>query len=371
MARQVCHEDDKTSSGGYCYNPSIQTQIQGFVSDPEMFNLTTGMEMIGFSKHLQHQQQHHHSTSDTNMWKTNFIGKLPSQHSASSSKTMNDSNFYHQDFTEPTSSDHHQNLNNMVHHQWQQQQEQHVDDSSLRCVFPCEGNERPSQGLSLSLSSTNPTSIGLQSFELRHTPTTTTTTTQQDQGYHGHFLLKNSKFLLPAQQLLNEFCSLETTKQNDLVLQKQKSQKFNNNKQTWEDQDINNGGSSSSSIKQSLTSLEFVELQKRKTKLLSMLEEVLSLLFFFLNCNNFIKPGYYPYYIYIYIYIYIYMFQNLIFCFLTFINQDYALIWFKSKSSKVLNFSLEWLMRLVSLDFFFFFMILILELIKQLVRVLS
>jgi hypothetical protein len=271
MARQVCHEDDKTSSGGYCYNPSIQTQIQGFVSDPEMFNLTTGMEMIGFSKHLQHQQQHHHSTSDTNMWKTNFIGKLPSQHSASSSKTMNDSNFYHQDFTEPTSSDH-QNLNNMVHHhQWQQQ---HVDDSSLRCVFPCEGNERPSQGLSLSLSSTNPTSIGLQSFELRHTPTTTTTT-QQDQGYHGHFLLKNSKFLLPAQQLLNEFCSLETTKQNDLVLQKQKSQKFNNNKQTWEDQDINNGGSSSSSIKQSLTSLEFVELQKRKTKLLSMLEEVL------------------------------------------------------------------------------------------------
>jgi hypothetical protein len=161
----------------------------------------------------------------------------------------------------------------MVHHQWQQQQEQHVDDSSLRCFFPCEGNERPSQGLSLSLSSTNPTSIGLQSFELRHTPTTTTTT-QQDQGYHGHFLLKNSKFLLPAQQLLNEFCSLETTKQNDLVLQKQKSQKFNNNKQTWEDQDINNGGSSSSSIKQSLTSLEFVELQKRKTKLLSMLEEV-------------------------------------------------------------------------------------------------
>lgn len=270
MARQVCHEDDKTSSGGYCYNPSIQTQIQGFVSDPEMFNLTTGMEMIGFSKHLQ-QQQHHSTSSDTNMWKTNFIGKLPSQHSASSSKTMNDSNFYHQDFTEPTSSDHHQNLNNMVHHQWQQQQEQHVDDSSLRCVFPCEGNERPSQGLSLSLSSTNPTSIGLQSFELRHT---TNNTTQQDQGYHGHFLLKNSKFLLPAQQLLNEFCSLETTKQNDLVLQKQKSQKFNNNKQTWEDQDINNGGSSSSSIKQSLTSLEFVELQKRKTKLLSMLEEV-------------------------------------------------------------------------------------------------
>ncbi|PHT81753.1 hypothetical protein T459_14768 [Capsicum annuum] len=42
------------------------------------------------------------------------------------------------------------------------------DDPSLRCVFPCEGNERPSQGLSLSLCSSNPSSIGLQSFELRH-----------------------------------------------------------------------------------------------------------------------------------------------------------------------------------------------------------
>ncbi|KAL5052952.1 hypothetical protein RYX36_033634, partial [Vicia faba] len=181
-----------------------------------------------------------------------------------------------QDFTvsETTSNDH-QNLN-MLHHQhhhqphqdsssssqWQQQ----VDDSSLRCVFPCEGNERPSQGLSLSLSSTNPSSLVLQSFELRNTHQI------QDQGYQGHFLLKNSKFLLPAQQLLNELCSLETTKQNDLVSQKQKSQKFNN-KQNFEEQDVHNGATTSS-IKHSLTSVEFVELQKRKTKLLSMLEEV-------------------------------------------------------------------------------------------------
>jgi len=292
MARQLCHEDDKTSSGGFCYNPTIQTQIQGFVSDPEMFNLTTGMEMIGFSK--QHLQQQH--STDTNMWKTNFSGKVISQQHvgpSSCSKSMNE-NFYHQDFplSDTTSSD--QNLNNMVHHhdsssshQWQQ-----VDDSSLRCVFPCEGNERPSQGLSLSLSSTNPSSIGLQSFELRHT----TNHHLQDQGYQGHFLLKNSKFLVPAQELLNEFCSLESTKQNDLVLQKQKSQKFNN-KQSWED-DNNNGGSSSS-IKQSLTSVEFVELQKRKTKLLSMLEEV-----------------YYYYYLYV---------SNLNYFIISFhfINQDY------------------------------------------------
>lgn len=271
MARQLC-EDEKTSSGGFCYNP----QIQGFVSDPEMFNLTTGMEMIGFSKHLQHQQQQQQHSTNTNMWETNFSGKLSQQHVGPSPSYHQPQHHHqhHQDFTvsETTSNDH-QNLN-MLHHHHQHQhhqdsssssQWQQVDDSSLRCVFPCEGNERPSQGLSLSLSSTNPSSIGLQSFELRNTHQL------QDQGYQGHFLLKNSKFLLPAQQLLNELCSLETTKQNDLVLQKQKSQKFNN-KQNFEE-DVHNG-STSSSIKHSLTSLEFVELQKRKAKLLSMLEEV-------------------------------------------------------------------------------------------------
>ncbi|GKD94765.1 hypothetical protein Tco_1374602, partial [Tanacetum coccineum] len=43
-----------------------------------------------------------------------------------------------------------------------------LDESSLqRCVLiPCEPNERPSQGLSLSLSSTNPSTIGIQPFEL-------------------------------------------------------------------------------------------------------------------------------------------------------------------------------------------------------------
>ncbi|CAK8579232.1 unnamed protein product [Lathyrus sativus] len=266
MARQLC-EDEKTSSGGFCYNP----QIQGFVSDPEMFNLTTGMEMIGFSKHLHHQQQQEQHSTDTNMWKTNFSGgKLSQQHVGPSPS------YHHQDFTvsETTSNDH-QNLNMLHHHQHHHHQDsssssqwQQVDDSSLRCVFPYEGNERPSQGLSLSLSSTNPSSLVLQSFELRNTHPI------QDQGYQGHFLLKNSKFLLPAQQLLNEFCSLETTKQNDLASQKQKSQKFNN-KQNFEQEHLHNATTSTtSSIKHSLTSVEFVELQKRKTKLLSMLEEV-------------------------------------------------------------------------------------------------
>ncbi|XP_061356363.1 homeobox protein BEL1 homolog [Gastrolobium bilobum] len=307
MARQLCEDKsrDMVSSTGFCYtdvssgNQTMQThlvnQIQGFVSDSEMFNLTAGMEMIGFPKNVQQQQ------SDTNsvMWKS-FFGR-PGQHPGpSSSKTMNESssNFYQHeysnkpDFTSGISETSGENLIDGAHDSvpWQENRLL-VDDSSLRCVFPCEGNERPSQGLSLSLSSNNPSSIGLQSFELRQPDfvssssreglfgkSTNVHQQQQQQQqqmlqdgylsakaanlYQGHFLLKNSKYLIPAQDLLNEFCCLGT-KQSDLP-----KQKPNKNKQ-WEE---DNG--SSSSKKHSLTSLEFVELQKRKTKLLSMLEEV-------------------------------------------------------------------------------------------------
>lgn len=316
MVRQLCEDkssrvDMGSSSNGFCYSdvPSsgnnqtipIQTHlvnhIQGFVTDPEMFNLTTGMEMIGFSKHNNLQQQ---STDSNNavMWKS-FLGNKPGQHegpSSSSSKTMNEScspNFYHhhhqheyinkQDFAAGVSE---------ISAPWQENRTMLVDDSSLRCVFPCEGQERPSQGLSLSLSSTNPSTIGLQSFELRHTSPTghnhqhqQQVLLQQDNGYYsmnstkaanvyqGHFLLKNSKFLVPAQDLLKEICSLGT-RQSDVVVAvpKQKSQK--NNKQWEEDNNAVGGCSSSLIIKHSLSSIELVELQKRKTKLLSMLEEV-------------------------------------------------------------------------------------------------
>lgn len=332
----MCEENrsrDMASSAGFCYsdnNTTMQThlanQIQGcFVSDPEMFNLTAGMEMIGFHKNLQHQQQSDHSNAV--IWKSFFAKPgqhqgehLPPQQGPSSSKTMNhpsssSTNFYHE---YNTSGD--QNLivgggtHDSVSATWQQDNRSlMVDDSSLRCVFPCEGNERPSQGLSLSLSSNNPSSIGLQSFELRQTTNhhqpqppadhdfvsanpregffvksaNTHHDAQQQQQmlqqqdgylsankaaslYHGgHFILKNSKYLVPAQELLNEFCSLGSTKQGD-DLPKQKSQK---NKESWEEED-NNGSGSSSSKKHSLTSLELAEFQKRKTKLLSMLEEV-------------------------------------------------------------------------------------------------
>ncbi|TKY60653.1 Homeobox protein BEL1-like [Spatholobus suberectus] len=310
MARQLCEDKSKdmTSSTGFFYsdvssnNPTIQphlmNHIQGFVTDPEVFNLTTGMEMIGFSKNLQP----HSTESNGVMWKS-FFGK-PGQHAGpSSSKTMNESssNFSNQheynnkqDFTSGISETSSENLIVGGAHDSAPWQENRliVDDSSLRCVFPCEGNERPSQGLSLSLSSTNPSSIGLQSFELRQTSHhqhlsdfvsregffgKSVDAPQQQQMlqdgylsankaaniYQGHFLIKISKFLVPAQDLLNEFCSLGT-KENDVP-----KQKYSQKNKQWEE-----GNDVGSSKNHSLSSLEFVELQKRKTRLLSMLEEV-------------------------------------------------------------------------------------------------
>ncbi|KAF1872740.1 hypothetical protein Lal_00016577, partial [Lupinus albus] len=297
MARQVCEDKsrDMATSNGLCYsdissnNPTIHqthllNQIQGFVTDPEMFNLTTNMGMIGFSKNYLHQQS--------------FFNKLNQQHHGppSSSKTMNKSSntFYHQEYNtnkpdfipgiSETSSDNHLILSarDSVSARLQENRTSLlVDDSSLRYVFPSEGNnlsQRLSEGLSLSLSSNN---IGLQSFELRHQqqqqPDFASSSSSREgfysksyqqqrmmqQGaniYQGHFMLKNSKFLVLAQELLNEFCSLKT-KQNDVVKQKSHQK----NLQSFEEDPKTNN---------SLTSLEFLELQKRKTKLLSMLEEV-------------------------------------------------------------------------------------------------
>ncbi|MED6203586.1 hypothetical protein PIB30_000669 [Stylosanthes scabra] len=262
MARAVCDEKSRemvSSSSGFCYSSS-GTTMEGFVADPsDMFNLTTAIDMVGFStKNLDNNNNNPH------MWKG-----LPS---SPSNKNMNQSSFY-----QHGSSSNNNNHNLMVGGDDDDDSSYRlvVDDSSLRCVFPCEGNERPSQGLSLSLSSTNPSSIGLQSFELRQTthhhpyyayqnspnnkagaaPSSSSSTS----------VLKNSKYLAAAQELLNEFCSLTIKHTSDATKHK------SNNHLNWEDHD---NGTTTPSKKPSLTSLEFVELQKRKTKLLSMLEEV-------------------------------------------------------------------------------------------------
>lgn len=182
-----------------------------------------------------------------------------------------------------------------------------LDESSLqRCVLiPCEPNERPSQGLSLSLSSTNPSTIGIQPFELVRPPQDHHNHNHDHnthQGYFGkpmnmheqhdmmteeYFLrksgnimnsasssiqhqstqymnIRSSRYLTPAQDLLNEFCNLGT-KKNDPP--KAKAQETNQ----WQEHDNSNA---SSSKNKPLNSLEFLELQKRKSKLLQMLEEV-------------------------------------------------------------------------------------------------
>ncbi|XP_039022871.1 homeobox protein BEL1 homolog isoform X2 [Hibiscus syriacus] len=262
MAGELCEDKLRNivSSTGFCYsdvssgNSTMQThmasQIHGFESNPEMFNLTTGMEMIGFSKQ-----------GDTNMamWKGFFNkhGNNTSGPSSSSSKAVNESttDFYQHEFHKPEFTTGSENLIVGPEPSTWQENRLLVDDSSLRCVIPCEGNERPSQGLSLSLSSSNPTSLGLQSFELRQT----------SHGNHeGQFQLRSSKYLDPAKELLNEFCSLGV-KQCDISKQKQTRK----NKQ-WDDDD----DGANSSRKQSLYSLDYSELQRRKTKMLSMLEEV-------------------------------------------------------------------------------------------------
>ncbi|XP_010545511.1 PREDICTED: homeobox protein BEL1 homolog [Tarenaya hassleriana] len=185
--------------------------------------------------------------------------------------------------------------------------------SSMRCCnvvnLPCEVNEerlttttttrtRPSQGLSLSLSSSNPTSISLHSFELRphtarqgyfgktHNNLQHTQMVMNNNSHHHHhqdqFQILRSKYLIPAHEILNEFCSLGTKESDEAIItmvMKQKNQKVKQQLKQWEGNDNkdNHDASASASSRKHvppLHSLEFMELQKRKAKLLSMLDEI-------------------------------------------------------------------------------------------------
>ncbi|CAN0910461.1 Homeobox protein BEL1 homolog [Linum grandiflorum] len=85
------------------------------------------------------------------------------------------------------------------------------------------------------------------------------------------FELRRSRYLGAAKELLNEFCSLASTKQ-DATKQPLKSKPWDVD--GGDDDDDNAATPSSSRIKPSIGSHEFLELQKRKTKLYSLLEEV-------------------------------------------------------------------------------------------------
>ncbi|KAL8064150.1 hypothetical protein ABFX02_01G072500 [Erythranthe guttata] len=265
-------------------------------SAAEIYNLTAGMEMIGFpSKHHHHHHHHHqHTTENPGFWKGFFSSATkPTGNnnnnngggaSSSSSKEITDDptsadHFYQhqqnysdaiQNQTPPSSS----SWNNIHHHQ----NRFLGDDGGGGAVFPCEGNERPSQGLSLSLSSSNPSTIQLQSFQLiRHQQQNQNQNQNQHvinmqsdvlmhhhhhqhvidniHNHQSHAVITNSKYLLPTQELLYEFCSLQT----DEIDHKLKAPKPTD---------------SSLVDETAIKTLDLLELQRRKAKLLQMLEEV-------------------------------------------------------------------------------------------------
>lgn len=223
--------EDK-SSGYNCYSDassSLVTHFQTFEPPPEIYNMTAAMDITGFpSKNL-----------GESLWKG--FGNHHHGGDPSSSMEPTSSEFYHQhDFNKKhdlslISND--QTLMASSLYQNQSYHQSRYDDLFTNC------HERPSKGLSLSLSSSNPSTIALQSFE-------------QVNIHHQQGHIRNSRYLIPAQDLLNEFCSIGT-KQTD-----------SNKTKTHTEEDENN------LRKQSLFSLDLLELQRRKTKLLHMLEEV-------------------------------------------------------------------------------------------------
>ncbi|CAA2994207.1 homeobox BEL1 homolog [Olea europaea subsp. europaea] len=272
MAAQIGEEKTRemVASTGYCYtdhdsstgNQNIQThlvsQLQQFEHSSEIYNLTAGMEMVGFPP--KNLDQHNENTSV--LWKEYF--NKPGG-GASSSKPTSTSEYYSHDLTGISDTTNENFMDSSS--AWNNQNRLMVDDPSLRCVFPGEGNERC---LSLSLSSSNPGTTGIhQSFDLgqqddlRFGPSSSRSVVniqRQQQMMPQHFQIRSSKYLAPAQDLLNEFCNLGSKHSENTP--RPKIQKNNE----WDDENIIK--------KQSLYSLDLLELQKRKTKLLQLLDEV-------------------------------------------------------------------------------------------------
>lgn len=269
------------------------------------------------STHNQHQHQHqHHDVNSTSIpnatstFETNPL-EIYNFESSHNSVSHNSVDHFWNKGPSPCSKPMITHDSSDFYHQF--------DDSSLqRCVFTCEPNERPSQGLSLSLSSANPSSIGLQSFELVRPQEHQHYQHQHHQGYSGksmntdhhhqmmiqdrflgkpgniinsgdgdgehddgggggsfnnhqsaHYNIRSSRYLVPAQEILGEFCNLGSKQSDDHSLKAKAAATTSNPLQ-----DHGNLNNSSSSKAKSLSSVEFMELQKRRTKLLQMLEEV-------------------------------------------------------------------------------------------------
>ncbi|KAL5718686.1 hypothetical protein ACHQM5_011563 [Ranunculus cassubicifolius] len=226
-------------------------QIPSFESNPELYNLTTGMEMLAFP-----------SKNNKSFYNRQQQGQAQGPSSSSSVKNISPSAncFYSNDqFNKPDFSigftPTPDNLNSWV-----------VDDYTT----PTSTTATTTQGLSLSLCS-NELRVQTPHQQQESFFGRSTSFHSQDQqilqdgflGKVGNFQLKNSVYFAAAQELLNEFCSL-SAKLDETP--RKKSHKMNQ----WDEEN----GVGSSRNQPSLNSLDLLELQKRKSKLISMLEEV-------------------------------------------------------------------------------------------------
>lgn len=103
---------------------------------------------------------------------------------------------------------------------------------------------------------------------------------QNNSSNHHQFQIGSSKYLSAAQELLSEFCSLGVKESDDEVMMKHKRKQKGKQQEDWDASNNNNDQHDQSATTSSkkhvppLHSLEFMELQKRKAKLLAMLEEL-------------------------------------------------------------------------------------------------
>ncbi|KAG9455250.1 hypothetical protein H6P81_008154 [Aristolochia fimbriata] len=312
MASEARHDHKlKTQIGsGFLYSDLSGSQfdhptMQSYEPNAELFNLqaaaaaAAGIEMLGPHWKNNNNSLQHRDRGSSNMipWR-GFLDKASSSKSVEPPVENSYYHHHHHEFQKPdfssgfTAENPNENSTSILiapadQSTWQQENRLLVDDSSLRCVFP------PSQGLSLSLTPNKPSEIGLESFEaLRETNHLQVSSNFRDgflgnkgSGFQHQYLqegrsfsspsaaaatthqlqLKNTKYLVPTQELLNEFCNLGT-KENGYADGWSKSTAKHHKSSQWEE--------GVSSRNQSLFSLDLLELQKRKAKLVSMLEEV-------------------------------------------------------------------------------------------------
>ncbi|CAL9088552.1 unnamed protein product [Musa acuminata var. zebrina] len=242
------------------FSSTIEPVMQSFQPSQELYSLQTGMEMLGIPCKPQ---------ENSDNWRASFSVINSSAHAASCS------------FPQPS------NENLMVTPErlplcpWQPPNQMLVDGPRARFLFPpCEGNGQSSSGglsLSLNHAETSNSSYDQPPFDQDVLPTSRDELFQDGRFFRppispttsnlhqpSQHLLKTSKYLLAAQDLLNEFCNMNTTADSGSSKKKASKTKQRNE----------GGSSSSTSLSQSLYSLDIHELQTWKAKLLSMREEV-------------------------------------------------------------------------------------------------